>query len=128
MLLYCLRVRRTRRTAAVCGSSQPGSTERGTMFWDRVARGFFALLWVTGLEALAEDRFDPSWMLVVQAGHYARQDTPVRVNLARNQLGNAVIKNLPDGPQLIRLREVHRGQPVGERVVAQVDGAEGTTG
>ena len=60
-------------------------------------------------------------VLVVQTGLNPRKDTPVRVEVPGDRLGEPLRAALADGPKPVHLRELRDGSPVGEPIVAQAE-------
>ncbi len=60
-------------------------------------------------------------VLVVQAGRTPRKDTPVRVEVSGDRLGEPLRAALGDGPKPVFLRELRDGSPVGEPIGAQAE-------
>jgi hypothetical protein len=85
-----------------------------------------AVLFVISMSprVLGAERSEASF-LVVHAGKYLRQDTPVHVDLPSGALGDAVAKDLADSPRGIWLREIRDGQPVGDPIVGQIERSGG---
>lgn len=60
-------------------------------------------------------------VIVVRTGAFARQDTPVRLELPLVRFGPSAEKALSGGPKAVVLREVRDGRPVGEPHLAQAE-------
>lgn len=82
----------------------------------------FGFLAATVLGA-AEPTPPGPWVLVVQAGRNPRKDTPVRVEVPGDRLGESLRAALGDGPKPVLLRELRDGSAVGEPIVAQAEWA-----
>lgn len=82
----------------------------------------FALL-VASVPSAAEPASPGPLVLVVKAGRLARKDTPVRVELPGDRLGEPLRAALADGPKPVLLRELRDGSPIGEPIVAQAEQA-----
>ena len=85
---------------------------------------FFAFLASTVLGA-AVPAPPGSWVLVVEAGRIPRKDTPVRVEVPGDRLGEPLRAALAGGPKPVHLRELRDGSPVGEPIVAQAERTPG---
>jgi len=88
---------------------------------------FLGILAATVLGA-AEPAPPGPWVLVVQAGRNPRKDTPVRVEVPGDRLGEPLRAALGDGPKPVLLRELRDGSSVGEPIVAQVERVPDATG
>src|SRR3954466_429986 len=61
------------------------------------------------------------WVLVVHAGRFPRDDTPVRVEVPADRLEDSLRAAPGDGPKRLLLREMRNGSPVGGPIVAQAE-------